>query len=179
MDNVCNGTVLIVTDSPSSLLSLDSIAFSVDNSHETPLSEEWDLLSEQARDILSSNGGLIQGASWLSYDAIPSLSNTLFSLWRICSSLNTSTSLDPVLPPPRLRQRLDSGFHPHPRNAPLPPLGLMYKEGWEDYALINVPFVFGKLVVADFGAAARSAHDVPPLTPAYWPGCVKGMVGVN
>jgi len=42
-------------------------------------------------------------------------------------------------------------------------LGLMYKEDWEDYALMEVPFVFERLVVADFGAAARLANDVPPF----------------
>jgi hypothetical protein len=40
----------------------------------------------------------------------------------------------------------------------------MYKEDWEDYALMEVPFVFERLVVADFGAAARSANDMPPFT---------------
>jgi hypothetical protein len=61
MDNVimCNGTIFIVTDSPSSFPSLDSIASSADNSHEAPLPREWDMLSiEQARNILGSYGGL-------------------------------------------------------------------------------------------------------------------------
>ncbi|KAG1823595.1 uncharacterized protein BJ212DRAFT_693220 [Suillus subaureus] len=186
MDNVimCNGTIFIVTDSPSSFPSLGSIASSADNSHEAPLPREWAMLSiEQARDILGSYGGLIQGTSWLAYDAIPS-NYTLFSLWGIHSSLNTSTSPDPFRPPRRLffpniptykgtqpdlngpiirRQRSDSGFHPYLPKAAFPLLGLMYKEDWEDYALMKVPFVFERLVVADFGAAARSANDVPPF----------------
>ncbi|KAG1881085.1 hypothetical protein F4604DRAFT_1953660 [Suillus subluteus] len=54
---MCNGTVFIVTDSPSSFLSLSSIA-SADNSHEAPLPGEWVMLSEQARDILGTYGGL-------------------------------------------------------------------------------------------------------------------------
>lgn len=61
MDNVimCNGTIFIVTDSPSSFPSLSSIASSADNSHEAPLLREWEVLSvEQARDILGSYGGL-------------------------------------------------------------------------------------------------------------------------
>jgi hypothetical protein len=186
MDNVimCNGTIFIVTDSPSSFPSLDSIASSADNSHEAPLPKEWDMLSiEQARNILGSYGGLIQGASWLSYDAVPS-NYTLFSLWRTHSSLNTSTSPDPFRTPRRLffpniptykgirpdlngpifrRHRSDSGFHPYLPKAAFPMLGLMYKEDWEDYALMEVPFVFERLVVADFGAAARLANDVPPF----------------
>ncbi|KAG1833257.1 hypothetical protein DFJ58DRAFT_228111 [Suillus subalutaceus] len=186
MDNVimCNGTIFIVTDSPSSFPSLGSIASSADNSHEDPLPGEWNMLSiEQARDILGAYGGLIQGTSWLSYDAIPS-NYTLFSLWKTHSSLNTSTSPDPFRPPRRLffpnipthkgvqpdlngpiirRQRSDSGFHPYLPKAAFPSLGLMYKEDWEDYALMEVPFVFERLVVADFRAAARPAIDVPPF----------------
>lgn len=187
MENVimCNGTIFIVTDSPSSFPSLDSIASSAGNSHEAPLLGEWAMLSiEQARDMLGSYGGLIQDASWLSYDAIPS-NYTLFSLWRTHSSLNTSTPPNPIRPPRRLffpniptfkgiqpnlngpiirRQRSDSGFHPYLPKAAFPLLGLMYKEDWEDYALMEVPFVFEKLVVADFGAAGRSANDVPPFS---------------
>lgn len=186
MDHVimCNGTIFIVTDSPSSFPSLDSIASSVDNSHEGPLPREWNMLSiEQARDILGSYGGFIQGVSWLSYDAIPS-NYTLFSLWRTHSSLNVSTSPYPFRPPRRLlfpniptfegigpdvhapiirRQRSDSGFHPYLPKAAFPLLGLMYKEDWEDYALMEVPFVFERLVVADLGAAARSTNDMPPF----------------
>ncbi|KAG1876334.1 hypothetical protein F4604DRAFT_2006644 [Suillus subluteus] len=186
MDNVimCNGTIFIVTDSPSSFPSLGSIASSADNSREDPLPGEWNMLSiEQARDILGAYGGLIQGTSWLSYDAIPS-NYTLFSLWKTHSSLNTSTSPDPFHPPRRLffpnipthkgvqpdlngpiirRQRSDSGFHPYLPKAAFPSLGLMYKEDWEDYALMEVPFVFERLVVADFRAAARSAINVPPF----------------
>lgn len=187
MDNVimCNGTIFIVTDSPSSFPSLGSIASSADNSREAPLLREWEMLSiEQARDILGSYGGLIQGASWLSYDAIPS-NYTLLSLWKTHSSLNTSTPPDSFQPPRRLffpniptykgiqpdlngpiirRQRSDSGFHPYLPKAAFPSLGLMYKEDWEDYALMEVPFVFERLVIADFGAAARSANDMPPFT---------------
>jgi hypothetical protein len=56
---MCNGTIFIVTDSPSSFPSLSSIASSADNSHEAPLLREWEVLSvEQARDILGSYGGL-------------------------------------------------------------------------------------------------------------------------
>ncbi|KAG2156820.1 uncharacterized protein EDB93DRAFT_1247012 [Suillus bovinus] len=187
MDNVmmCNGTIFIVTDSPLSFPSLGSIASSADNSHEAPLPREWDMLSiEQASDILGSYGGFIQGTSWLSYAAIPS-NYTLFSLWKTHSSLNTSTSSDPFRPPRRLffpniptfegiqpdlngpivrRQRSDSGFHPYLPKAAFPLLGLMYKEDWEDYALMEMPFVFERLVVADFGAAARSTSDVPPFS---------------
>ncbi|KAG2038416.1 hypothetical protein BDR03DRAFT_1009880 [Suillus americanus] len=160
MDNVimCNGTIFIVTDSPSSFPSLGSIQSSADNSHEAPLPREWDMVSiEQAGDILGSYGGF---------------------------SLNTSTSLDIFRPPRRLffpnippykgirldlsgpiirRQRSDIGFHPYLLKAAFPLLGLMYQENSEDYALMEVPFVFERLVVADFGVAARSANDVAPF----------------
>lgn len=187
MDNVIiwNGTIFIVTDSPSSFPSLSSIASSAGNSHEAPRPDEWEVLSvEQARDRLGSYGGLIQGASWLSYDTTPN-NYTLFSLWRTHSSLNASTSPDLFRPPRRLffpniptlqgirpevnvrpilrRYRSDSGFHPYLPKAAFPMLGLMYKEDWEDYALMEVPFLFERLVVADFGAAGRATNDLPPF----------------
>ncbi|KAG1748268.1 uncharacterized protein EDB91DRAFT_1047900 [Suillus paluster] len=187
LDNVviCNGTIFIVTDSPSSFPSLGSIASSVGNPHEAPRPEEWEVLSiEQARDKLGSYGGLIQGASWLSYDVTPN-NYTLFSLWRTHSSLNASTSPELFRPPRRLffpniptlqgerpevnvrpilrRYRSDSGFHPYLPKAAFPMLGLMYKEDWEDYALMEVPFLFERLVVADFGAAERATNDLPPF----------------
>ncbi|KAG2124454.1 hypothetical protein DEU56DRAFT_827468 [Suillus clintonianus] len=186
MDNVimCNGTIFIVTDSPLNFPSLDAIASSAESSYEAPLPREWEMLStNQARDILGSYGGFIQGASWLSHDAIPN-NYTLFSLWRTHSSMNTSTSPDPFNPPRRLffpniptykgiqpdlngpiirRHRSDSGFHPYLPKAAFPLLGLMYQEDWEDYALMEVPFVFERLVIADFGAAARSTNNEPPF----------------
>ncbi|KAG1726941.1 hypothetical protein EDB19DRAFT_1943709 [Suillus lakei] len=109
---------------------------------------------------------------------------TLFLLWRTHSFVSTSTSSDPFHPPRRLffpniptfkgiqpdlngpvirRHRSDSGFHPYLPKAAFPLLGLMYQEDWEDYALMEVPFVFKRLVVADFGAAARSTNDMPPF----------------
>jgi len=39
----------------------------------------------------------------------------------------------------------------------------MYKEDWQDYAEMEVPFLIERLVVADLGAAGRSTNDVPPF----------------
>lgn len=112
---------------------------------------------------------------------------TLFSLWRTYSALNTTLSPDALtLPPPRrvlypnlptfmgerpdengpivLRQRSPSGFHPLLAKAAFPTLGLLYAEDWADYALLHVPFLFKRAVVADQGAARRAGPaDVPPF----------------
>jgi len=39
----------------------------------------------------------------------------------------------------------------------------MYKEDWEDYAQMEMPFVIERVVVSDLGAAGRSTNDVPPF----------------
>ncbi|KIJ59389.1 hypothetical protein HYDPIDRAFT_118615 [Hydnomerulius pinastri MD-312] len=188
LDNVfmINGTVFLVTDDPS-FPSLGSVASSGENSHELPRPSDWQILSSsQARHTLGDHGGLIHGVSWLSTDASPS-NYTLFSLWRTYSSLNTSLSVSDglTLPPPRrifypnvptfmgerpdlngpiiLRQRSPSGFHPFLAKAAFPTVGLMYKEDWEDFALMEVPFILRRVVVADQGAARRSRGDVPPF----------------
>ena len=111
---------------------------------------------------------------------------TLFSLWRTYSTLATSLSPDALtLPPPRrvlypnlptfmgeppdrngpivVRQRSPSGFHPLLAKAAFPTLGRMYAEDWADYALLHVPFLIKRAVVADQGAAARARADVPPF----------------
>ena len=109
---------------------------------------------------------------------------TLFSLWRTYSALDTSPSPDALtLPPPRRvfypnvrallgeqpengkpivpRQRGPSGFHPMLTKVAFPTLGLMYAEDWADYALLHVPFLLKRVVVADQGAARRARADVP------------------
>lgn len=61
LDNItiCNGTIYIVTDDPSSFPSLNSIASSIGNPHSAPHPGEWEVLSvEQARERLGSYGGL-------------------------------------------------------------------------------------------------------------------------
>lgn len=111
---------------------------------------------------------------------------TLFSLWRTYSTLDTSLSPDTLtLPPPRrviypyvptfmgeqpdlngpivLRERSPSGFHPFLVKAAFPTLGLLYREDWADYALLHVPFLMQRVVVADKGAARRARTDVPPF----------------
>ena len=120
---------------------------------------------------------------WFAHNP-PTGNYTLFSLWRTYSALDTSLSPDALtLPPPRrifyphvptfmgrkpdpngpivTRQRSPSGFHPLLAKAAFPTLGLMYQEDWADYALIHVPFLMKRVVVADQGAARRARTDVP------------------
>lgn len=48
--------------------------------------------------------------------------------------------------------------------AAFPTLGLLYAEDWADYALLHVPFLIKRAVVADQGAARRAGPaDVPPF----------------
>ncbi|KAH7918675.1 hypothetical protein BV22DRAFT_1100231 [Leucogyrophana mollusca] len=190
LDNVivAGGTIFLVSDHASSLPPLGSIASSAVAPTDPPREEDWQVLSgDEARVKLGSYGGLIHGVSWLSTDATPS-NHTLFSLWRTYSSLDPSITSDgqTSLPPPRriffpniptftgirpdlnkpivLRHRSPSGFHPFLPKAAFPTLGLMYKEDWEDFALMAVPFVLKRVVVADRGAATRSRSDVPPIS---------------
>ncbi|KAH7910270.1 hypothetical protein BJ138DRAFT_130585 [Hygrophoropsis aurantiaca] len=182
LDNVimANGTIFLVSDKPSSLPSLGSIASSAVNSNDPPREEDWQILStKDAKTKLGSYGGLIHGVSLLSTDTTPS-NYTLFSLWRVYSSLDPSITSEgqTSLPPPRriffpniptftgvrpdlngpiiLRHRSPSGFHPLLPKAAFPTLGLMYQEDWEDYARMQLPFVLKRVVVADKGAAARA-----------------------
>ena len=39
----------------------------------------------------------------------------------------------------------------------------MYEEDWADYALLHVPFLMKRVVVADQGAARRARTDLPPF----------------
>ncbi|KAH0835907.1 hypothetical protein J3R83DRAFT_9802 [Lanmaoa asiatica] len=187
MDNVfmLDGTLFIVTDDPA-FPAIGTIASSGENSHAIPRPSDWRILSSvQARETLGPFGGLIHGVSWLVTDASPS-NYTLFSLWRTYSALNTFVSPDALtLPPPRrvfypnlptfvgkqpdtdapdvVRRRSASGFHPFLAKAAFPTLGLMYTEDWADYALLHVPFLMKRVVVADQGAARRERADVPPF----------------
>jgi hypothetical protein len=63
MDNAIrcmpNGAFPIMTNSSPSFPSFASIASpSADNSHEAPFPGKWNILSEKARDVLGSYGGL-------------------------------------------------------------------------------------------------------------------------
>jgi len=61
------------------------------------------------------------------------------------------------------RQRSPSGFHPMLAKAALPTLGRLYAQDWADFALLHVPFLIKRAVVADEGAARRARPDVPPF----------------
>lgn len=66
------------------------------------------------------------------------------------------------------RRRVDTGFHPHLAKAAFPHLTVMYFQDFEDYAKMQVPFVFERLVVADRGAASRVLDpSEPEFLPAF------------
>ncbi|EGN92868.1 hypothetical protein SERLA73DRAFT_190456 [Serpula lacrymans var. lacrymans S7.3] len=185
---VVNGTVFFVTDHSSSFPALESI---VSPTEPTKLLD-WQVLTiEQARAKLGVFGGVIRGVSWLSTDSAPS-NYTLLSLWRTYSSLDLSigSSGKTSLPSPRrlmfpniptyqgerpdlngpiiVRARSSVGVHPFLLKTAFPTLGMMYLEDWQDFALMEAPFMMERVIVADKGAAELANKDVPafalPLT---------------
>ncbi|KJA13016.1 hypothetical protein HYPSUDRAFT_152040 [Hypholoma sublateritium FD-334 SS-4] len=182
LDNVylLNGSVYLVTDSGNTLPAMSTILSSTGAGF-----KEWQAISPQeGRTIFGKSGSTIRGVSWMHADSTPD-NFTLFALWRTYSSLDTSitssgtTSLplprrlifphntfftdpDPnVEAPYRKRQRFDTGFHPYTAKAAFPFLSVMYKQDWEDYHAMTVPFIFERLVIADRSAAVKAGQ------PAY------------
>lgn len=66
------------------------------------------------------------------------------------------------------RPRSDTGFHPYSLKAAFPNTDVLYKQDWEDYHKLEVPFVIQRLVVSDPAAAARSLNKGQPANaPPY------------
>lgn len=109
--------------------------------------------------------------------------HTLLSLWRTYASLDHSIDSEghTKLPAPRRLlfpnipyvseshpdRRSKSGVDELAAKAALPSLSLMYREDWEDFSLMHVPFVFERVVVADRGAAARASGSQPVFSPPF------------
>ncbi|KAF8887589.1 hypothetical protein BD779DRAFT_1527080 [Infundibulicybe gibba] len=189
LDNVFlfNKTVYIVTDKPESLPPLSSIVATT-----VPGLNTWQIISTgEAMETIGSYGGVVGGVTWMSADISPQ-NSTLFALWRTYSSLDTSidaqgrTTLSPprriffphtrVFSDPRppfskhwiRRVRADVGFHPWLAKAAFPHLTSLFMEDWEDYHLMEVPFLMERIVVADTRAAAKSIHlGQPPFSPPF------------
>lgn len=117
--------------------------------------------------------------------------STLLTLWRTYASLDPKINYSgrTTLFPPRrlflshlptfqgherkengLRTRSETGWHPLLAKAAFPALGIMYKEDWEDFSRMEVPFVLERTVVVDRGAAMRGpgmgsmespSHSIP------------------
>jgi hypothetical protein len=123
---------------------------------------------------------------------MPSLdASTLISLWRTYSSIHPSidASGDTSLSPPRrlffpristfsdhrpypdnpdlVRTRSATGFHPYLVKAAFPALGIMYREDWNDYQSMRVPFILERVVISDRGAAASASAQNPPFAPPF------------
>ncbi|KAF9009998.1 hypothetical protein BDQ17DRAFT_1397480 [Cyathus striatus] len=141
---------------------------------------KWELITQaEAYSLMGGYGGIIPEVSWMSADDTWH-NSTLFSLWRTYSSLDSEIDEEgkTMLPPPRRlifphnrfftdanpdfsdhwirRARVNTGFHPYTQKAILPTLSVLYFEDWDDYHLIEVPFVFERLVVSDRGAGMKS-----------------------
>ncbi|KAF9482293.1 hypothetical protein BDN70DRAFT_801817 [Pholiota conissans] len=191
-DNVYifNGTVYLITDSAAAWPPLSTMVASTGLGF-----KEWQVVSiEQGRKIMGEYGATIRGVSWLAADEQPH-NSTLFGLWKTYASLDTliDASGNTALPPPRRlifphslsftdedppheqystrRSRVDTGFHPYTLKAAFPSITMMYREDWEDYHKMEVPYVFERLVVADRTAAAPALENGQPV---YAPSMLLG-----
>lgn len=117
--------------------------------------------------------------------------HTLLSLWRTYTTLDQSIDSRgrTTLPPPRRlifpsipyfsepRHDLDSINSPRRRSktgiddlaakAAFPTLAIMYREDWDDFTQMQIPFVLERVVVADRGAAARASGSQPVFSPPF------------
>lgn len=189
LDNVMifNGSVYLVTEDEKSFPPMASMVATVGNGF-----AEWKFLSKpQALAHVGDYGSIIRGVSWMQADSDPH-NSTLFALWRLYSTLDTSIDYNGLthLPPPQRmlfphnrfftdanpdfskhwlrRVRVDTGFHPYLAKAAFPHLTMLYYEDWEDYHKMVVPFFFERLVVADRQAAGLSVNsEQPTFSPPF------------
>ncbi|KIK56611.1 hypothetical protein GYMLUDRAFT_61873 [Collybiopsis luxurians FD-317 M1] len=159
---ILNNVVYIVTDEPQSFPDVNSITV-----------EKWQIIpSEDARTIIGRYGGIIHGVSWMCTEPVPQ-NTTLLSLWSMHSSLEPSTASPARLILPQtsafedsdldenydkkknlaLRLRSATGSHPFLTKIAFPHMGITYKEDWEDYMGMEVPYVIQRLVIADYRVA--------------------------
>lgn len=69
---------------------------------------------------------------------------------------------------PRIRSK--TGVDELAAKAAFPTLALTYRDDWEDYARMQIPFVLERVVIADRGAAARavtSESNQPVFSPPF------------
>ncbi|KAF6764236.1 hypothetical protein DFP72DRAFT_871230 [Ephemerocybe angulata] len=179
-----NGTVYIVSDEQNSIPPIRSI---VETTAESV--GDWKVIGKKdASSKLGKYGGLIKGVSWMSVN--PPSNTTLIELWRMYSSLDPHIDAQghTTLPPPRRlilpqitvftdadplseapkeehmkpRHRTDTGLKLLLLKAAFPQMDVQYKQDWEDYHRMDVPFVIERLVVSDTAAAARSVNEGQP-----------------
>ncbi|THV02769.1 hypothetical protein K435DRAFT_652613 [Dendrothele bispora CBS 962.96] len=189
-----NGSVYIVTDTPEVFPNVNSIVYPRSKA------DKWSIVSTQtAKDVLGGHGGIIHGVSWMSADSSPH-NSTLFELWSLHSQQKFR---EPIWPnyPQRLflpvtsvfsdpdpdrnlvkeywlrRVRSDTGFHPYTLKAVFPSLALLYKDDWDDYRNMEVPFVIERLVVVDNEVSSQTSDKFPleNLTPSWWEPIQRNM----
>jgi hypothetical protein len=109
--------------------------------------------------------------------------HTLLSLWRTYVSLDPSIDVQgrTTLQPPRRLffpnipyfttalpdKRSKTGVDELTSKAAFPTLSLMYRDDWEDFAKMDIPFILERVVVADRGAAARASKTQPVFAPPF------------
>ncbi|KAF5367044.1 hypothetical protein D9758_004059 [Tetrapyrgos nigripes] len=179
-----NGTIYIVTDAPGDFPSVNSIAYPRNTG------DKWAVISTQdAKSILGDHGGIIYGVSWMSPDPVPH-NSTLFELWSLHSQQKERDASWPSYPqrlflpqtpvfsdpdPDRNliteywlpRPRSDTGFHPYTLKTAFPSLTVLYKDDWNDYNEMEVPFVIEHLAVID-REVSSSLNLSPEILPEHW-----------
>ncbi|KAF8187024.1 hypothetical protein K438DRAFT_1024603 [Mycena galopus ATCC 62051] len=172
IDNIIlyNGTMNIVTEESDLFPPLQHMILSTDLN-------KWRIITpQQAREQLGSFGGRVRGVTWMGADS-SAHNSTLLALWRTYSALDPNIGPDgstKLAPPRRLiypyygfftdpnpvhadvttrRQRVVNGIHPELVKAAFPSMTVMYYSDWEDYHMMEVPYVIERLVVADRTAA--------------------------
>ncbi|KAJ2934158.1 hypothetical protein H1R20_g2922, partial [Candolleomyces eurysporus] len=148
--------------------------------------DQWQVVTKtEALDKVGKYGGFISGVSWMSLNDRPS-NTTLVDLWRVYSSLDHQIDDEghTNLPPPRRliyprlpyfsdpdpedaaqekeRPRTDTGLDHYLLKAAFPQLDVQYRQDWQDYHKMSVPFVFERLVISDRTAAAQSVNEGQP-----------------
>ncbi|KAI0064387.1 hypothetical protein BV25DRAFT_1898814 [Artomyces pyxidatus] len=188
LDNVlfAFGTFFLVTDDPSSMPDVSSVASSIVNHTEPPRDIDWQVLPHSnALNKLGPYGGRIHGVTFMSYDTPAATdSHTLLSLQRLYSTIDPTSAPHRLLfssiptfsdrkPEPDddtiVRQRSSLGIHPYLLKSAYPSLaGPLFSEDFDDFVGMGAPMVLDRLVVADRGAARRhGAATLPPWAPPF------------
>jgi hypothetical protein len=66
---------------------------------------------------------------------------------------------------PRIRSK--TGIDDLAVKAAFPTMAIMYREDWNDFAEMQMPFILERVVIADRGAAARAGGSQPVFSPPF------------
>ncbi|TDL22823.1 hypothetical protein BD410DRAFT_898043 [Rickenella mellea] len=167
LDNVyvANATIFLHTDERESFPPLEAMLSSALDSELPPRVHDIQFLpTSDAKPRLGTWAARMNGVSFLAYDPLSSRdNNTLLAIYRTYSTLTLhGTHLPPpdrlILAHTRAADYPSSGIDSRLLRAVFPSMDLQFFEEWDDYHGTNKPFFLERVVLADRGAAHRSAH---------------------